>query len=119
MIMSDLINMTLCRNFDLLNPREEIKPRLHRCIVELVQLNPEDNQCNAIKNRLAMKQIHVPYPQTEFYSFQTLNIVEHCHHPAMKEEFILNVYSFELFVKLRQDSLEELVEEIHSPFDLG
>lgn len=66
-----------------------------------------------------MKQIHIPNSKTEFNSFETLDVVEDCHHPAMKEEFILYVYSFELFVKLRQYFLEEFVEEIHSPFYLG
>ena len=66
-----------------------------------------------------MKQVHVPNSKTKFYSFETLDVVKDGHHPAMEEEFILYVYSFELFVELRQYFLEEFVEEIHSPFDLG
>ena len=66
-----------------------------------------------------MEKIEVPYPQDEFNSFQALDIYKHCHHPAVQEEFTLEIDTLKFSMQLGQHPRKQFVKKVHSPFDLS
>lgn len=116
---TNVIELTLLRYLDLLDPREKVQPCLHGCVVEFVQLRLQDGETDAVQNRLTMEKVEVPYPQDELKTFQSLNVYKHGHHPTMQEELIFEVDTLELGVQLGQHPRKQFVEKVHSPLYLS
>ena len=115
--LTHLVIDALRRDFEVLDPLEEVEARLHGLVAQLVLLVLQNGYGYTVQEGLSVDQVPVPDSQAILYTLEALDIQEQGGEPPKQVEIVPQVDCFELFLQGRKGVFKELVEEVHSPLD--